>query len=66
MSLYLRLDAYPEAKDALVKVVAETVEAGDLFRLLKRALTKAAAALGIDYPELCWRILAQTLTEVPR
>ena len=27
---------------------------------------KAAAALGIDYPELCWRILAQTLTEVPR
>ncbi|MGD9582822.1 MAG: D-alanine--D-alanine ligase [Lysobacterales bacterium] len=25
---------------------------------------KAAAAVGIDYPELCWRILAQTLTEV--
>lgn len=25
---------------------------------------KAAAAIGIDYPELCWQILAQTLAEV--
>jgi D-alanine-D-alanine ligase len=26
---------------------------------------KAAAAVGIDYPELCWRILAMTLSETP-